>query len=145
MLDNLKRNTSAILKDETLYLIHYIYDSCQPGEEIAVRTDEVLDQISYYTDDPKTKIKIRTLDCLSIIVYHSKEPEKYNFALKSKMSSVFYQMYLEKIGKLEEEAARKKRIETDKKNRREHIDKNTQESFRSHYRDQNDNKSEGDN
>jgi hypothetical protein len=79
----------------------------------------VLDQISCYTDDPKTKIKIRTLDCLSAIVYHSKEPEKYSLALKSKMSSVFYQMYLEKLGKLEEESQRKNKIEHERKNRRD--------------------------
>lgn len=67
-----------------------------------------MEQISYYTEDPKTKIKIRTLDCLSVIVYHSKELDKYNFVLKNKMSSVFYQMYLEKISKLGEEAQKKK-------------------------------------
>jgi hypothetical protein len=32
LLENLKKNTGAILKDETLYLIHYIYENCQPGE-----------------------------------------------------------------------------------------------------------------
>lgn len=93
-MDNLKKNTSSVLKDETLHLIHHIYDSSPQEEEIAFPTNEIIDQISHYTDDPKTKIKIRTLDCLSVIVFHSKEPEKYNFALKGKMSSVFYQMYL---------------------------------------------------
>ena len=119
LLENLKKNTSAVLKDETLYLIHHIYDNSPPGEEINVSTSDVLDQISCYTDDPKTKIKIRTLDCLSVIVYHSKEAERYNFSLKSKMSSVFYQMYLEKIGKLEEEAQRKKKIDNERRTRRE--------------------------
>lgn len=138
MLENLKKNTSTVLKDETLYLIHHIYDSCPPGEEISFPTAEIIEQISYYTEDPKTKIKIRTLDCLSVIVYHSKEPEKYNFSLKSKMSAVFYQMYLEKMGKLAEESEKKKG-EVDRKNRRESNEKMTQESFRSHkYRDQTD-------
>ena len=55
---------------------------------------------------------------MSAIVYHSKQPEKYNFALKDRMSSVFYQMYLEKIGKLAEEA-NKKKLDLEKRTRRE--------------------------
>lgn len=73
-MDNLRKNTSTVLKDETLYLVHHIYESCPREEEISVATGEIIDQISHYTDDPKTKIKIRTLDCLSVIVFHSKEP-----------------------------------------------------------------------
>lgn len=84
-----------------------------------------MDQISYYTDDPKTKIKIRTLDCLSVIVFQSKEAEKYNFALKNKMSSVFYQMYLEKLGKLEEEVNKKKKVEHERTERRTRRDEKT--------------------
>lgn len=61
------------------------------------------------------------------------------------MSPVFYQMYIEKIAKLGEEA-QKKNVDNEKRNRRETIEKMTQESFRSqHYRDQNDARSEGDN
>lgn len=48
------------------------------------------------------------------------------------------------MGKLGEEA-QKKKLDVERKNRRETIEKMTQESFRSHYRDQNDAKSEGDN
>lgn len=75
-------------------MVHYIYENCPRDEEINFPTFDIIEEISKYTDDPKTKIKIRTLDCLSVIVFHTKEPEKYNFTLKGKMSSVFYQMYL---------------------------------------------------
>lgn len=60
-----------------------------------------------FTDDPKTKIKIRTLDCLSAIVYHSKDKDKFNLMMKNKMTSVFYQMYLEKLNKISEEEDKK--------------------------------------
>lgn len=33
-MDNLKKNTSNALKDETLYLVHYIYENCPREEEI---------------------------------------------------------------------------------------------------------------
>lgn len=72
-MDNLKRNTSTVLKDETLYLIHHIYENCQKEEVADAPTADIIEQISLYTDDPKTKIKIRTLDCLSVIVFQSSE------------------------------------------------------------------------
>ena len=120
-MENLKKNTSTVLKDETLYLIHHIYESCQPEEEVDYPTGEIINQIAQYTDDPKTKIKIRTLDCLSVISYRSKEPEKYTQALKERMSSVFHQMYREKLAKLADES--NKKVEQEKRKRRETVDR----------------------
>ena len=31
-MTNLQKNTSTVLKDETLYLIHHIYDTCPRDE-----------------------------------------------------------------------------------------------------------------
>ena len=62
--------------------------------------DELLEKISEFTEDPKTKIKIRSLDCLAQIVFKSGEVKKFNERLKETMPDVFYQMYLEKVTKL---------------------------------------------
>lgn len=77
-----------------------------------------------------------------MIVFHSGEPERYNFALKGKMSSVFYQMYLEKLSKLSEEAI-KKQGEAEKKMKREGNDTAT-DTYRTIYHEKrSDARSEG--
>ena len=50
-------------------------------------------------DDLKTKIKIKTLDLLAIVTIKSGKVDRCKNILASKMSQVYYEMYLEKIGK----------------------------------------------
>ena len=50
-------------------------------------------------DDLKTKIKIKTLDLLAIVTIKSQKVDRAKNILASKMSQVYYEMYLEKIGK----------------------------------------------
>ena len=50
-------------------------------------------------DDLKTKIKIKTLDLLAIITIKSQKVDRAKNILSTKLSQVYYEMYLEKIGK----------------------------------------------
>ena len=50
-------------------------------------------------DDLKTKIKIKTLDLLAIITIKSQKIDRAKNILAAKMNQVYYEMYLEKIGK----------------------------------------------
>ena len=50
-------------------------------------------------DDLKTKIKIKTLDLLSVITIKCQKVDRAKNILSSKMNQVYYEMYLEKIGK----------------------------------------------
>ena len=93
MLENIRKNTNTFLKDETLAIIHTIYEE-NDLENIDFPVEELLRKIVVLVDDPKTKVKIRTLDCLSQIVFKSNEVERYSSMLKGQMPDVFYQMFL---------------------------------------------------
>lgn len=50
-------------------------------------------------DDLKTKIKIKTLDLLALITIKSQKIDRCKNLLATKLNQVYYEMYLEKIGK----------------------------------------------
>lgn len=50
-------------------------------------------------EDLKTKIKIKTLDLLALITIKSQKVDRAKNILATKMSQIYYEMYLEKIGK----------------------------------------------
>jgi hypothetical protein len=50
-------------------------------------------------DDLKTKIKIKTLDLLVSITVKTQKVEKVKSILASRMNQVYYEMFLEKMGK----------------------------------------------
>lgn len=50
-------------------------------------------------EDLKTKIKIKTLDLMAIITIKSQKIDRAKNFLATKMNQIYYEMYLEKIGK----------------------------------------------
>lgn len=50
-------------------------------------------------DDSKTKVKIRTLDLLVLITVKVQKVDNIKSILMNKMNQVYYEMYLEKVGK----------------------------------------------
>ena len=50
-------------------------------------------------DDLKTKIKIKTLDLLAIITIKCQKIDRAKNILSTKLNQIYYEMYLEKIGK----------------------------------------------
>lgn len=50
-------------------------------------------------DDLKTKIKIKTLDLLALVTIKSQKIDRAKNILATKLNQVYYEMYLEKIGK----------------------------------------------
>jgi hypothetical protein len=50
-------------------------------------------------EDLKTKIKIKTLDLMAIITIKSQKIDRAKNILATKMNQIYYEMYLEKIGK----------------------------------------------
>jgi hypothetical protein len=50
-------------------------------------------------DDLKTKIKIKTLDLLALVTIKSQKIDRAKNLLATKMSQIYYEMYLEKVNK----------------------------------------------
>ena len=50
-------------------------------------------------DDPKTKIKIKTLELLVLITIKTKMIDKIKSILIAQMNQVYYEMFVEKLGK----------------------------------------------
>lgn len=86
-----------------------------------------MDLICPLMDDLKTKIKIKTLDLLALITIKSQKVDRAKNILSTKMSQVYYEMYLEKIGK-ELKSMRDVNISLEKENTSER-DKNTKTSL----------------
>ena len=58
-----------------------------------------MEVICPFMDDLKTKIKIKTLDLLAMITVKSQKVDRCKAILTHKLNQVYYEMYLEKIGK----------------------------------------------
>ena len=61
--------------------------------------DKVIDAVCPLMDDPKTKIKIKTLELLVLITIKTKMIDKIKSILISQMNQVYYEMFVEKLGK----------------------------------------------
>lgn len=61
--------------------------------------EKILETVYPLMDDLKTKIKIKTLDLLALVTIKSQKIDRAKNILATKLNQVYYEMYLEKIGK----------------------------------------------
>ena len=73
-----------------------LYDEGTMG---AYSFERIMEVICPFMDDLKTKIKIKTLDLLAMITVKSQKVDRCKAILTHKLNQVYYEMYLEKIGK----------------------------------------------
>lgn len=95
LLLHVRKSANANVKEEVLNIFHKLYDE----GNIAYNFEKVLELICPLMQDLKTKIKIKTLDLLALITIKCQKIDRAKNILALKMNQLYYQMYLEKIGK----------------------------------------------
>ena len=90
-----KRSANANVKEEILNILLKLYDE----GNLSYPYDKIIEVICPFMDDLKTKIKIKTLDLLAMITRRCGKVDRCKAMLSNKLNQVYYEMYLEKIGK----------------------------------------------
>ena len=95
LLLHIKKSSNANIKEQVLNIFHKVYEE----GNIPYSFQRILELVCPLMDDLKTKIKIKTLDLLALVTIKSGKVDRCKNILASKMSQVYYEMYLQKIGK----------------------------------------------
>jgi hypothetical protein len=95
ILLHVKKASNPNVKEEILNILLKFYEE----GNIPYSFEKILETVFPLMDDLKTKIKIKTLDLLAIVTIKSQKIDRCKNILATKLNQVYYEMYLEKIGK----------------------------------------------